>query len=192
MTLQQRLSQADSAFPGLGCVAPFRRSVLLPSQNEWEEKVVEDGSDALSRYWREIHEQVVADKIEGHREHGNRDAIEIDLSAIVGALVNGMDPKKPLIADDAVAYLCWRRAGAREKTRERDGDCDREERGARLPHAGQCCEEITAKGAGVGQQHRVVDPVTLEGGEDQFVLVVPSTVEHGFAGLRSDRDRFHR
>ncbi len=63
--------------------------------------------------------------------------------------------------------------------------------GAGLAHAGQCCEEVAAPGAGVGEVDRVAVPVALERGEHEFALVDPAAVPHGDAGAGAGGDGLH-
>jgi hypothetical protein len=57
--------------------------------HEGQEEFVDDRPDACGLRGFEVHEQVVAHQVERHVEHRGRDALQVDLAAVVGALVDG-------------------------------------------------------------------------------------------------------
>lgn len=83
--------------------------------NEGEEKFVDDRPDALGTQGSEAHEQVVAHQVERHDPHSGRDPVQVDLAAIVGALVDDLNACEPLVADDAVTDLSGREASVNQQ-----------------------------------------------------------------------------
>jgi hypothetical protein len=58
--------------------------------DQGQEQLVDDRVDARGLERFEVHEQVVAHQVEGHGEHGGRNALKVDLAAVVGTSVDDL------------------------------------------------------------------------------------------------------
>ena len=145
---RSRSPVASASSPGPNCgrrpasrppwAKPRLPALILPEQGQ--EELVDDRPDAGGLRGLEVHEQVVAHQVERQVEHRGRDALEVDLAAVVGPLVDGRGVRERPVAHDLVADLGRAEAGVGQQPREGGRRGDGEEAGAGLrsrPSAGR-------------------------------------------------------
>jgi hypothetical protein len=100
--LDHRFSCSGNATPSSACLIPLHKG---------QEELVDDRPDACGLQRLEVHEQVVSHQVERHGEHGRGNALEVDLAAVVGALVDDPDRRELLRVHGLVAGLRGGQAG---------------------------------------------------------------------------------
>jgi hypothetical protein len=87
------------------------RGVVLTGPDQRQEQLVGDRLDPRGRQRPEVQEQVVAHQVERHGEDVRSNVLQVDLAAVVGALVDDPDTREVLGVHDLIAGLCGGEAG---------------------------------------------------------------------------------
>src|SRR5699024_8179992 len=159
--------------------APGR--ALTRRQHQRQQHLIDDRFDASPGHRLRGHEDVVSNQVDGHVEDRVRQTVQVDLTTVMCALIDGAQVLRPVRAQDPVPELRDRQPRRLQQARERRSEGTREEARTLTAHALHQPDEVGSQTAAVRHLDRVSAPVVLAGGERQLVVVRPRPAQRRYS-----------